>query len=68
MFHSFGTEQKHDYLNHTCTFVTGHVYQKNANLRSVTQNPLLKMETNIALLELLEGETFTNFWIHVEID
>ena len=64
MVHSFGTEQKNGYLNHTCTFVTGHVYQKNTNLRSVTQNPLLKMETNIALLEV---ETFTNFWTDVEI-
>jgi hypothetical protein len=25
------------------------------------------METNIALLELLEEETFTNFWTDVEI-
>ena len=67
MVHSFGTEQKNGYLNHTCTFVTGHVYQKNTNLRSVTQNPLLKMETNIAMLELLEEETFKNFWTDVEI-
>ena len=67
MVHSFGTEQKNGYLNHTCTFVTGDVYQKNTNLRSVTQNPLLKMEPNIALLELLEEETFTNFWTDVEI-
>ena len=63
MVHSFGTEKKNGYLNHTCTFVTGDVYQKNTNLRSVTQNPLLKMETNIAL----EQETFTNFWTDVEI-
>jgi hypothetical protein len=26
------------------------------------------METNIALLELLEVETFTNFWTDVEIE
>jgi hypothetical protein len=28
---------------------------------------LLKMKTNIVLLELLEEEKFTNFWIDVEI-
>jgi hypothetical protein len=59
--------RKNGYLNHMYTFVTGHVYQKNTNLQSVTQNPLLEMETNIALFELLEEETFPNFWTDVEI-